>query len=379
MREDKLKRRDELRAKNKKKSKDILPTIFIGIMFLLIAVLSYTYYLTTPVDKNNQNKISLEVKESYGSSIIAETLYEQKLIKSANLFKIYARLHPNSDFYVGNFELSQDMNMASIFEALTDKTKTNSGVNLSIIEGDNIEKIAAKVEKVTDITADEFLAKVNDSTFIETLKKEYPNLITDALDNPNIKYKLEGYLYPAAYNIDNSNKSNVETLIKQILKTTNDRVVPQYNKNSKVWNISGVNQNIDIHDYITMASILEKESTADTDNKSIAGVFLNRLKVGMQLQTDPTVYYSVGKTNGALTVQDLANTNPYNTYTNLGLPPGPIAMPSQKSYEALNDATKHDYLYFLTDKQGKAYFAKTYAEHEELARKYVEGYISTNQ
>ncbi|MBF0713209.1 endolytic transglycosylase MltG [Gemella sp. GH3] len=378
MREDKLKRRDELRAKNRRKSRDILPTILIGIMFLLIAILSYTYYLTTPVDKDNQNKVIVEIKESYGSSIIADKLYEQKLIKSSNMFKVYARLHPNSNFYVGNFELSQDMNMANIFEKLTDKSKSNSGVNLSIIEGDNIEKIAVKVEKVTDISADTFLSKVNDEKFIAELKNEYPDLITDSLDNPNIKYKLEGYLYPAAYNIDNSNKSNVETLIKQMIKTTNDRVIPQYNKNSKVWSMSGVNKNINIHQYVTMASILEKESTADTDNKSIAGVFLNRLKVNMQLQTDPTVYYSVGKNTGALTVQDLANTNPYNTYTNLGLPPGPIAMPSQKSYEALNNATQHDYLYFLTDKQGKAYFAKTYAEHEELARKYVEGYISTN-
>ncbi len=379
MKEDKIRRQQELRAKNKSKSKDVLPMILTAIMILLIAILSYSYYLTTAVDKSSTEKIQFEVKESYGSSVIAQQLEEKGLIKSATLFKVYSRLGSSNDFYVGQFSLSKNMNMSEIMNVLTNKTNAQSGITLSIIEGDNIPKIAAKVEKVTDISAEQFIEKVNDEQFINQLKQEFPELITNSLDDPNIKFKLEGYLYPAGYNIDNSNKSNAETLIRQILKTTQQVVVPDYKSSTKKWNIAGVERDITIHEYITLASILEKESTTTTDNNGIAGVFLNRLKINMQLQTDPSVYYAAQRfTADPLTIQELQSTDPYNTYKNLGLPPGPISMPSQKSYEALNGATQHNYLYFLTDKEGKAYFAETYAEHEKLAREHVEGYISTN-
>ncbi|MBU0278134.1 endolytic transglycosylase MltG [Gemella sp. zg-1178] len=377
MKEEKIRRREELRKKNKKKSLNIITLTFISLMFLIMLALSYIYFLTTPVDKDISEKVKIEVKENYGSTAIADVLYKNNLIRSTAMFKFYSRINSNGEFYVGNFEVSKNMNLSEILEVLTSKENAKSSANLTIIEGDNILKIAAKVEKVTDISKDEFINKVNDSNFINKLKQEFPELITSELDNKDLKYKLEGYLYPASYDIDSTNKNNAEILIKSMVKATQDRVVPLYNQNSKVWNIRGVNKNITIHEYITMASILEKESTSASDNSSIAGVFLNRLAISMPLQTDPSVFYSLDKITGELSFADLKNTSKYNTYVNLGLPPGPISSPSKKSYEAINNPVKHDYIYFLTDKQGKAYFAKTYAEHEELAKKHVEGYIST--
>lgn len=382
MKEDKIRRREELRRKNKKSksSKDTLLMILTFFMISAIVILSYAYYLTTPTDKDNSEKYKIEIKESYGASIIANLLYEKDLIKSPTMFKVYSKLSSNSSFYVGEFELSKDMNISDILEVLTTKEKASSGVNLTIIEGENIQKIATKVAQVTDISEEQFLEKVNDKEFISKLKQEFPNLITDSLDDENLKYKLEGYLYPAGYNIDNSNKNNAEALIKTMVKTTNDKVLPLYNQNKKVWVINGVNKNISIHEYITMASILEKESTISGDNNAIAGVFLNRLAITMPLQTDPTVYYSVGRqqSSGVLTIQELQNTDIYNTYVHYGLTPGPISSPSTRSYEALNNAEDHEYLYFLNAKDGKAYFSKTYAEHEELAKKYIEGYIASS-
>lgn len=363
-----------------KKSRDIIPMILTFFIILAIALLSYTYYLTTPVDKSSKEKIAVEIKESYGSSIIADKLYEKGLIKSPLLFKIYSRLTSSEDFYVGSFNLTKDMTMSDILDSLTNKSNAKSGFNLSIIEGDNILKIAQKVEKSTDISKEEFIKKVNDPVFVDKLKKEFPELITNALDNEKIKYKLEGYLYPAGYELDDNNKKDVELLIRQMVKVSNDRILPLFKQNNKVWDIGGVKMNIDIHDYITMASILEKESTADADNKAIAGVFMNRLKLNMPLQTDPTVYYSVEKSKGALTDQELKTFDFYNTYIHRGLPPGPIAMPSTVSYDALNNYTHHNYIFFVNaTKDGKAYFSSTYEEHERLAKEHVEGYQATHQ
>lgn len=376
MKKETIRRREELRKKNNKKSKDFFPMLLTGLMIFIVMALTYTYYLTTAVDKNSTEKITVEVKESYGSVAIGDLLYKQDVIKSPMLFNIYSRLNSNK-FYSGKFEVSKNMNIFEVMSILTNTKNAKSGITLSVIEGENIDKISKKVESITNVKADEFKYKVNDATFIKKLKEEFPNLITDELDDDKIKYKLEGYLYPAGYSIDATNDSNAEAIIRAMVKATNDNVVPLFNKNKKVWNIGGVNKNISIHDYITLASILEKESTSSTDNASIAGVFLNRLAVNMPLQTDPSVVYGLELSNAEISFEHLRSKNSYNTYTNLGLTPGPIASPSQKSYEAINNFVDHDYLFFLTDKKGNAYFAKTYAEHEKLAREHVEGYIAT--
>lgn len=380
MNEERIKRRDELRKKNRKKKKhgDLFALLVSGFIVLGIAILSFGYYLTTPVDKDNSDKVVVEIKENYGASAISDLLEQKELIRSSNMFKLYSKLGNTKEFYVGNYEVSKDMTISEILKLLTTKSEGKSGITITVIDGDNIPKIAEKVEEVTEISADQFIDTVNNQEFIEKLKVEFPNLITDELDNKDIKYKLEGYLYPAKYNIDDSNKGNAEALIRAMVATSNTNIVAMYNSNSKVWNINNRDVAVTIHQYITMASILEKESTSATDNGSIAGVFMNRLKINMPLQTDPSVMYSLNNKVAELSFEDLKNQDPYNTYTNTGLTPGPISAPSKRSYEALNNVVNHDYLYFLTDKEGRAYFAATYAEHEALAREHIPGYVSTN-
>ena len=218
------------------------------------------------------------------------------------------------------------------------------------------------------------MAKVNDAEFIKKLQKQFPELITNDVFGKDIKYALEGYLYPAIYDI--ADDETVEGLITKMVKLTNDKVVPLYKKNSRSWKISGQDKQISIHDYMTMASILEKESTKSDENKLIASVFLNRLSQGMKLQTDPSANYAADKLTGAPTQAELSLNSPYNTYVVIGLPPGPISSIGSVSYEALNNAEHTDYLYFLhATKGGKAYFSKTYDEHEKLAKEHIEGYI----
>jgi len=372
MNEEKLKRREELRQKNKRKT-SILPIIFTVILAIAIAALSFFYYMTTPVDKNNNNDVRIEVKENYGSAKIAQELKSKGLIKNETVFKIYTRINSNSGFYIGNFNLKPSMSLAQIIKELTSKDNARTGKTFSVIEGDSILKISKNLES-TKLSSEEFLEKVNDADFIKKLQAQFPELITDEVYGKNIKYALEGYLYPAVYNIDDN--ETVESLITKMVQAANDKIVPLYKNTNKNWTINGKKTQISIHKYITMASILEKESTKTDENKLIASVFLNRLAKGMKLQTDPSANYAADKLTGAPTQKELTEDSPYNTYTTVGLPPGPIASTSTISFEALNNAEKTDYLYFLhATKDGKGYFSKTYAEHEELAKKHIEGYI----
>lgn len=375
MREEKIRRRDELRKKNKKKRSGVLPIILTTLIACAVLILSGFYYMTTPVDKNNNNEVKVEIKENYGSSAIADELKSKGLIKNATVFKLYSRASSSASFYVGTFNLKPSMNLSEIMAVLTNKDNAKLGNSISVIEGDNVEKIAKTVASKTNITEEDFLATVNDFEFINQLKAQFPDLITDDIKNEDIRYALEGYLYPAVYDIKGN--ETAQSIITKMVKLTNDKVVPKYKADNRLWKLNNQEVKPTIHEYITMASILEKESTYDGDNNKIAGVFLNRLGVDMPLQTDPTVYYSVGRTTGGLSVTELQNQNPYNTYVHKGLPPGPIASAGMTSYDALNNAEDHEYLYFLNAKDGKAYFAKTYQEHEELAKEHIEGYVAT--
>ena len=369
------KRREELRKKNRKikRKAPILPIFLTVILIAAISVLSFFYYMTTPVDKSNNNGITIEIKENYGSTKIAEELKNKGLIRNQTVFKLYTRIKSNTSFYVGSFSLKPSMSMTKIIDELSSKDKAKSTNSFAVIEGDNILKLAQKLEK-TKLSSKDFLEKVNDAEFIKKLQKQFPELITDDIYSKDIKYALEGYIYPAIYNIEDN--ETVESLITKMVKTTNDRVVPLYKQNKKEWVINNKKVKISIHDYITMASILEKESTKTNENKLIASVFFNRLAKGMKLQTDPSANYAADKLSGAPTQRELSLQSPYNTYTTVGLPPGPIASVGVASYEALNNAETTDYLYFLhASKDGKAYFSKTYEEHERLAKEHIEGYI----
>ncbi|OGG71289.1 hypothetical protein A3F27_02115 [Candidatus Kaiserbacteria bacterium RIFCSPHIGHO2_12_FULL_53_13] len=125
-------------------------------------------------------------------------------------------------------------------------------------------------------------------------------------------------------------------------------------------------------DVVIMASLLEREAKTMEDRRMIAGVLWNRLNRGMLLQVDAAFLYSLGRNTYQLTTEDLASDSPYNTYRYKGLPPGPIGSPSMISLEAAVTPVKHDYLYYLADRNGKTYFSKTYAEHLRNKQRYVD-------
>jgi UPF0755 protein len=125
-----------------------------------------------------------------------------------------------------------------------------------------------------------------------------------------------------------------------------------------------------LNEVVTLASIVEKEANTTEDRKLVAGVFYNRLRAGMKLESDVTVNYATGKTN--TTPEDLSVNSPYNTYKVPGLPVGPICNPGLDAILATANPTQSDYLFFIADKSGHVHFAKTLSEHNENIKKYLQ-------
>ena len=126
-----------------------------------------------------------------------------------------------------------------------------------------------------------------------------------------------------------------------------------------------------VHKLLTMASLIEEEATGKTDRGQIASVFYNRLKINMPLQTDPTIAYAKGEHIKRTYYKDLKIDDPYNTYMNTGLTPGPISNAGITSIEAALSPDETDYLFFVANKEGETFFSKTLEEHNKLVAEHI--------
>jgi UPF0755 protein len=175
---------------------------------------------------------------------------------------------------------------------------------------------------------------------------------------------LEGFLYPDTYQLD-GDAVTPEAVIKQMLDRFEQLALPIYQKNQK-------NTKLDLKEWVTLASIVEKEAVVASERNRIAGVFTSRLNKGMKLGSDPTVEYALGirqTKEKPLTFKQVETPSPYNTYVNVGLPPTPIAAPGIASLEATLAPEKTEYLYFMARYDGTHIFSRTQAEHDAAIAK----------
>jgi UPF0755 protein len=191
---------------------------------------------------------------------------------------------------------------------------------------------------------------------------QYPTLLTEEIKGENVKFALEGYLFPATYPFYEEDPS-LDLIIKGMLDATEsimaqNQVLLEEMEKTPHW-------------LLTFASLLEEEATAQSDRETIASVFYNRLNDDMPLQTDPTVIYAMGEHKKRLFNKDYEFKDPYSTYQNKGLPPGPIAGAGASSIQAVLDPATTEYYYFLADSDGVNHFAKTYDEHLKNQAEYI--------
>lgn len=340
-------------------------TVIVLACIAVIGIFGTLYIKSAlkPIDPDSEKQIQVEIPMGSGISSISKILEEHGIIKNATVFKYYAKFKNQSNFQAGNYTMTPSMTLDEILESLkTGKVYREPVFKITIPEGMTLEQIGNIIEKRTDYTKEQFMERVNNEEFINGVMAAYPDLLTDEIFNENIRYPLEGYLFPATYSFYEKDVSLDDIILPMIEKTNS--VINEYKPLI-------AEKKMTVHTLLTFASLLEEEATAKSDRETIASVFYNRLEAGMPLQTDPSVLYALGEHKDRVLYEDLKVKNPYNTYVNPGLPPGPIANAGIVSIEAALNPTDTEYLYFLADKEGNNHFAKTYEEHLKNKSKYI--------
>ncbi len=345
----------------------IVLTITIVTLLILIFIGGggYLYIKSAlePVDKDS--KVQKKVEIPIGSSVtgISEKLEANGIIKNAKVFKYYVKFKNEAGFMAGEYEMSPSMEIPEIINRLkTGKVLQQAAFQLTIPEGKQLKEIAQIMAKAANKSEDEVFNQLNDRTFIQTLMGKYPDLLTTDILNPNIKYPLEGYLFPATYPFYKQNPT-IEEMVVTMLDQTQKVITPYLQETSE--------EEFTAHQLLTMSSLIEEEATQKADRKDISSVFYNRIEQGMPLQTDPTVLYAQGKHKERVLYEDLEVDSPYNTYKHKGLPPGPIANAGKDSLEAAMNPSDTKYLYFLATKEGDVIFTNTLDEHNAAKAEHI--------
>ena len=331
-----------------------IATIFLILGLLLLGTFGFYQYEISPVDKKSMATYEVVVKQGMSTSEIANLLKEKNLIKNSFFFKVYMKLNRKQTIKAATYDLKKSMDLDTII-SLLEVGKANDDISITFKEGKTIKDYAKVLSTNTNISEEDFLAKMKDKTYLTSLINSYW-FLTDTILNDDIYYGLEGYLAPDTYNFKDKDVS-IEEVVKTLLDQEEKNLEPYKNKVNKA----------NIHDILTLASMAELEGVKEKDRKMIVGVFQNRLSKNMNLGSDVTTYYAFSEDMTKDLTSEMFNTyNPYNTRSSQmagKLPVGPICNPSKSSIEASINPTSSDYYYFVADKNGNVYYTKTSSEH----------------
>lgn len=282
---------------------------------------------------------------------VANILKQEQLIRSRSAFLLLGKTRDiDRKIRPGEYELDASMSPQDILSKLLAGRVILHPV--TIPEGYSLAQIAEVLatQQVTDTK--EFTKLVRDRTFISTLGIEADS--------------LEGYLFPETYSFARQTKA------REVIKAMVDGL-------HRVWDselqAQAARMKLSLHQVLTLASVIEKETGAKDERELIAAVFHNRLRKKIPLQSDPTVIYGLPAFDGNIHKRDLSFLSPYNTYRVQGLPPGPIASPGAHSLRAALFPAEASYLYFVSRNDGTHQFSSTLAEHNQAVEKYQKQYF----
>lgn len=324
------------------------------VIGLLIAVL-IIFVNTLSIMGNNKNFASkghklVTVSQGMTAGEIAELLHKEKLVQHPDIFLIEARLKGlGSKLQAGTYKIDCGASNGEIVSVLASgKILQNT---FTVPEGYNVVKTAHKLEAEGLGNAEKFMSAAKDYAPYEYMQT----------DNPYVVFKAEGFLFPATYEIPA--KASEEEILQLMVKQFNTEM--QQSGVLKATEEAGLK----LRDVVNLAAMVELEAVFPEEQPRIAGVFLKRLDIGMPIQSDTTIQYILGAQKEVITFKDTEIDNPYNTYKNMGLPPGPIASPGMSSIKSVLTPEQTDYLYFVAEKDGHHYFSKTYDEHLQAIEK----------
>lgn len=378
-------RREGAKPVKPKKEKKSHVKAFVISFLVFLALLSaggyfgYQYVQSSlqPVDASSKQYVTVGIPEGSNVQEIGTTLEKAGLVKHGLIFSFYAKYKNYTDLKAGYYNLQKSMSTEDLLKELqkggTDEPQEPVLATLTIPEGYTLDQIAQAVGQLQGdfkepLTADAFLAKVQDETFISQAVAKYPTLLESLpAKDSGARYRLEGYLFPATYSIKES--TTVESLIDEMLAAMDKNLSPYYSTIKS--------KNLTVNELLTIASLVEKEGAKTEDRKLIAGVFYNRLNRDMPLQSNIAILYAQGKLGQNISLaEDVAiDTNidsPYNVYKNVGLMPGPVDSPSLDAIESSINQTKSDNLYFVADvTEGKVYYANNQEDHDRNVAEHV--------
>ena len=359
----------DIRKKETSIIKKIMKYFMIALLVIVLVGGFFTWnYIkgeTQPVDTAQTELVSFEIEQGASVKEVSKALEKEGIIRNSKLFNFYLKFKNVSGFKSGLYHVSKSMTLDEIIAELSGqgKDKDQNATKVLIREGEQLTDIAKEVEKSTKYSAEDFMAKVQDEDFLRYLVQKFPKLLTQSYNGYQVKYVLEGYLFPATYDMNDS--KTLQMLITEMVAKTDEVMSKYYDKI--------LASDYTLQEIMALASLIEKEGTKLEDRKKISSVFHNRIKENMKLQTDVSVQYALGEHKEALSLSDLEVDSPYNLYQNYGVGPGPYNSPSEDAIVAALEPEKTDYLYFLADIHTKEiYYAKTYEEHLELKAKYID-------
>ena len=368
----------------KKKKKSRLKGCLVTTLVLLILFgaggffgLSYAKSALQPVDPSSKQYVRVQIPDGANTQQIGSALEKSGVIKNGLVFTVYAKYKNYTELKSGYYNLQKSMSVEDVIKELqkggTPEPQEVTLAELTIPEGYTLEQIAQTVGQLQGefkepMTSEAFMAKVQDETFIAQEVAKYPNLLESLpAKDSGVRYRLEGYLFPATYAIKES--TTIESLIDNMLAAMDKNLSPHYAAIKE--------KNLTVNELLTIASLVEKEGAKTEDRKLIAGIFYNRLNQNMPLQSNIAILYAEGKLGQNISLADDAAIDtsidsPYNVYTKVGLMPGPVDSPSLDAIESSINQTKSDYLYFVANVQdGKVYYATTREEHDRNVQEHI--------
>lgn len=344
------------RKATKSQPKIITALAILASVPVLVGIGGWVWWNSAISPVGATSKVKIEIPPGSAPQAIGERLEKARLIRSQLVWNIWSKYlnwqNPQGEFKAGTYELSGSQSLPEIAREIRQGNAIKNEVEYTVKEGWSLPQMAAYFAEEGFFSEEEFLAAA------KQIPKDKFTWLPDGLPN------LEGFLYPETYKIPKDSLTP-QAVIEQMLREFEKVALPVYQQHQGQTKMT-------LLQWVTLASIVEKESVVANERPLIAGVFTNRLTRGMRLESDPTVEYGLKIKQTAdkpLTIAQVRTPSPYNTYLNAGLPPGPIASPAVPSLEATLNPDKTEYLFFVARYDNTHVFTTNLRDHINATNK----------
>lgn len=324
-----------------------LVRLLLAAVVLAVVAGGVFYYALFQPYQGFQNEAFIEIPMGTATRAIADQLTKAGVVRAPWQFLLARAVRPGDALQAGEYRFTKPASVWSVYDRIS--RGDVFFYELKVPEGSNMFDIAANIERLGIVSADDFLKVARDPALIKDLAPDAPT--------------LEGYLFPSTYHLTR----HITAL--QVCRMMTETFRKKWQQIAKPSEVASVNK------AVTLASLVEKETAVAAERPTVAGVYMNRLRTGMALDCDPTTIYAAlleHRYRGTIYRSDLDSTNAYNTYKHAGLPPGPIANPGAEALKAAVSPASTTYVYFVAkgDGSGGHNFATTMEEHERNVQQY---------